>query len=223
MTRLVLVLSMAALVLSGCTATRTLPRVKEVGDRAYRDGRWEEARVEYQEYVDRKPGEAEIQMKLARTLIELKRSDEAVNSAAVAYDAEPNNPEAIETFAAALFEAKRSDQLFRLLNGNCEKRGLVADYDRLGRYQTKLGLNDDASQAFTMAAKIDGGKTLDPQLALARFYRHIGDKQSEIRRLRMALSLDPSNPEIYVRLKELGEIPGPSLALTPEEALGSSK
>lgn len=223
MTRLVLVLSMAALVLTGCTTTRTLPRVKEVGDRAYRDGRWEEARVEYQEYVDRKPGEAEIQMKLARTLIELKRSEEAVNSAAVAYDAEPNNPEAIETFASALFEAKRTDQLFRLLNGNCEKRGLVADYDRLGRYQTKLGLNDDAVQAFTMAAKVDGGKTRDPQLALASFYRHIGDKQNEIRRLRMALSLDPSNPEIYVRLKELGEIPGPSLALTPEEAIGSSK
>lgn len=216
MTRLAIALCLV--LLSGCTAQRTLPRVKEVGDRAYRDGRWEEARVEYQEYVDRKPGEPEVQMKLARSLVELHRASEAVNSAAVAYDAQPNNPDNIEVFALALAEANRTDQLFRLLNGNCQTRGDVSDYDRLGRFQQKLGLSDDALNSFKMAAKVDGGKTAPPQLALAAFYKHVGDKANETRRLRMALSRDPSNPEIYGRLKELGEIPGPSIALTPEEA-----
>lgn len=217
MSRLALALGLFALLLTGCTSQRTLPRVKEVGDRAYRDGRWEEARVEYQEYVDRKPGEAEIQMKLARSLVELHRADEAVNAAAVAYDAQPNNGDAIETFALALAEAKRTDQLFRLLNGNCEKRGEVSDYDRLARFELKMGDPDSALRAFKMAAKIDGGKHIEPQLALANFYKSIGDKLNEIRRLRMALSFDPGNLQIFGRLKELGEIPGPSLQLIPEE------
>ncbi len=221
MTRLALALCLFSVLLTGCTTQRTLPRVKEVGDRAYRDGRWEEARAEYQEYVDRKPGEPEVQMKLARSLVELHRAPEAVSIAAVACDAQPNNPEAIETYALALSEAKRTEQLFQLLNSNCDKRGDVADFDRLGRYELKMGDPDSALKAFKRAAIADAGKNPGPQLALAQFYKSIGDKPSEIRRLRMALSRDPSNPDIYLRLKELGEIPGPSLALTPEEATDS--
>jgi predicted Zn-dependent protease len=216
----VLALSLIALSLAACTTTRTLPRVKEVADRGYRDHNWEAARADYQEYVNRKPGEAEMNAKLARCLIELGRAPEAVNPAAAAYDAEPNNPLCIETFALALAESKRTDQLYRLLNGNCEARGSVADYDRLGRYNAKLGDPDGAERAFKMAAKVDAGKTLEPQIALADFYHSIGDKVNEKRRLRMALYIDPSNPQLYTRLKDLGEIPGPSLALHPEEASG---
>ena len=42
-------------------------------------------------------------------------------------------------------------------------------------------------------------------------------KQNEKRRLRMALYCDPVNQQIYNRLKQMGEIPGPSLKLIPEE------
>jgi tetratricopeptide (TPR) repeat protein len=212
-----LVLSLIALSLFGCAQQRTLPRVKEVADRSYRDHNWEAARVDYQEYIDRKPGEAEINIKLARCLVELGRAPEAVNPAAAAYDSQPNNPDAIETFSLALCESKRTDQLYRLLNGNCESRGSVSDYDRLGRYSLKLGDPDGAERAFKMAAKVDAGKTIEPQLALADFYHNISDKSNEKRRLRMALYLDPSNPDLYKRLKDLGEIPGPSLQLRPEE------
>lgn len=213
-----LALALISITLIGCTSTRTLPRVKEVGDRNFRDKNWEAARTDYQEYVDRKPGEAEINAKLARCLVELGRAPEAINPAAAAYDAEPNKPEFIETFALALAESKRTDQLYRLLNGNCEARGSVSDFDRLGRFNLKLGDPDGAERAFKMAAKVDGGRTLEPQMALADFYHTIGDKTNEKRRLRMALSVDPSNPAIYGRLKDLGEIPGPSLQLRPEEA-----
>jgi predicted Zn-dependent protease len=217
-TRLASFAILACLALTACNTVRTLPRVKEVGDRHYRDNQWEAARVEYQEYVDRKPGEAEVQMKLARCLVELGRSEEAVTAAAVAYDAQPNNAQALETYCMALAEAKRTDELFRILNGNCETRGSVADYDRLARFNFKLGDADGAERAYKMAATVDGGKTIEPQLALANFYKSIGDKTNEKMRLRMALYLSPSNQEIYDRLRGLGEIPGPSLAIMPEEA-----
>jgi tetratricopeptide (TPR) repeat protein len=215
--RVLVCLAAASFALPACNTVRTLPRVKEVGDRHYRDHKWEAARAEYQEYVDRKPGEAEVQMKLARCLVELGRPGEAVTNAAVAYDARPNNPEALETYCLALAEAKRTDELFRILNGNCETRGSVEDYDRQGRFLFKLGDADSAYRSFKMAAQVDGGRTIEPQLVLANFHRDIGDKTNEAKRLRMAMYFDPTNQEIYDRLRGLGQIPGPSLKLTPEE------
>lgn len=209
--------ALLALILTGCNTVRTLPRVKEVGDRHYRDQKWEAARAEYQEYTDRKPGEAEVQMKLARCLVELGRPEEAVTSAAVAYDAKPNDPEALETYCITLAEAKRTDEMFRILNGNCESRGSVADYDRLGRFMFRLGDADGAANAFKMAASVDGGQTIEPQLALADFFKSIGDKTNEATRLRMAMYFEPTNQAIYDRLRALGQIPGPSLKLVPEE------
>ncbi len=216
----VAILTLALAALSACTGTRTLPAVKEMGDRQYRHENWEAARADYQEYVDRKPGEAEVQMKLAQCLVKLGQADTAVTHAQVAFDIQPNNPEALETYCLAMAESKRSDELFRLLNGNCETRGNVSDFDRLARYQLKMGDPDGAERSFIMAAKTDGGKTIEPQLALADFYKSINDKAGEKKRLRMALSFDPANQDIYNRLRALGEIPGPSLALTPEEASG---
>lgn len=215
--RLALLACLALAAITGCTKTRTLPAVKEMGDRQFRHQNWEAARTDYQEYVDRKPGEAEVQMKLAHCLVKLGQPDLAVTHAQVAFDAKPNDPEALETYCMAMAEAKRSDELFRLLNGNCETRGNVADFDRLARYQLKLGDPDGAERSFIMAAKTDGGKTIEPQLALADFYKSINDKASEKKRLRMALYLDSTNQDIYDRLRSLGEIPGPSLKLPPEE------
>lgn len=209
---------LVAAAISGCSGTRTLPAVKEMGDRQYRHQNWEAARVEYQEYVDRKPGDKEVQVLLAQCLIKLGQPHLAVTHAQVAFDLEPNDVEAIETYCTALADSKKTDELYRVLNGNCQTRGSVADYDRLARYQLKLGDPDGAERSFIMAAKVDGGKNIEPQLALANFYKSINDKAGETRRLRMALYLKPTEQKIYDRLRELGEIPGPSLALFPEEA-----
>ena len=221
MTHRVLVLLVACTLLAGCNTVRTLPRVQEEGDRHYRDHEWEAARTDYKEYVDRKPGEAEIQMRLARCLVELGQPDAAVPHAAVAFDARPNHAESLETYCLALADSKRTDELFRLLNSNCESRGKVSDYDRLARFLLRVGDPDSAERNFKMAAKVDGGRTIEPQLALADFYKSLGDKANEKKRLRMALYLDRTNQAIYDRLRGLGEIPGPSLALVPDEA-GSS-
>ena len=61
------------------------------------------------------------------------------------------------------------------------------------------------------------GEKLD---ALARFYESIGAKDEALLRYRMAMWLDRENPEIQERIRALGEIPGPTLAIIPEEAVG---
>ena len=52
---------------------------------------------------------------------------------------------------------------------------------------------------------------------MADFYHTIGDRSSELRRLRMALWCAPNSNEIKTRIRGLGEIPGPSIALRPDE------
>ena len=98
------------------------------------------------------------------------------------------------------------------------ERGLVTDYIRLGQYATKIGNPDEGVLALKNAAAIDKGQTAAPQIALADFYQLHKDRVNEVRRLRMALYIEPKNKVVLGRLLELGQVPGPSLATVPEEA-----
>jgi tetratricopeptide (TPR) repeat protein len=207
--------------LAGCNTQRPLPTVWDQGERAFEKSDFQKAQQEFGEYVDRKPGEARAQLRMAQTLLELGRPVDAVEFAAIAYDLRPAPPRDepyIETYALALFEAGRTQQLYTFLRTLTADRGLVSDYIRLGEYTSRLGDPDGAEHALLMAAKLDGGTTLRPQIALANFYMGIKDLSNAKRRLRMALFLEPGNAEIHEQLRSLGEIPGPSFAIVPEES-----
>jgi cytochrome c-type biogenesis protein CcmH/NrfG len=107
--------------------------------------------------------------------------------------------------------------LHKFLRGLAQDRGGVSDWVRLGRFTARMGDADGAEAALTTAATMDRGQTIEPQLALANLYRSIGATEREKERLRMALYLDPKNEAVMQRLRELGEIPGPSLVLQPTE------
>jgi tetratricopeptide (TPR) repeat protein len=209
--------SLAAAFFAGC-AQRSLPAVRESGDRHFNKGDFASAAADYREYTDRKPGEAEVQNQYAKTLLKLGQPVPAVERATIAFDQQPTNEDYIETRAQALFDAKKTDELYRFLRGQCDGRGKPADFIRLGRFSQKMGDADSAEHAYLTAARIDGGKTIEPQMALANFYRTIGDKPKELTRLRTALYLDPKNVEVQTRIRGLGEVPGPSIALPPDRA-----
>lgn len=215
-TRLALA-SLTLIALVGCNAPRSLPSVREAGDRAFNQSDYQAAATHYEEYVLRKPGEPAAEAQFARTLLQLGDSQRAIGYAQAAYDAQPNNADYSDLLAESYLASGQTDQMYTFLRGNTEGRGSVSDFIRLGRFTAKAGDADGAEQALLTAARIDGGKSQAPQLALADFYKSIGDKASEKKRLRMALSFDVTSAPINARLRELGEIPGPSLALTPAE------
>jgi tetratricopeptide (TPR) repeat protein len=204
--------------LTGCSTQRPLPTVWEQGNRAFDRSDFHTARQEYGEYLERKPGEARVQLRMAQTLLELGRAAEAVEFAAIAHDLRPGDEAFVETYARALFEAGRMPQLSTFLRTMTADRGLVSDYIRLGDYAGRLGDPDSAEHALLMAARLDGGSTVGPQLALADFYTGIKDLSNAKRRLRMALFIEPGNMGVHERLRALGEIPGPSFAIAPEES-----
>jgi tetratricopeptide (TPR) repeat protein len=199
------------------TSERLLPKVREDGDRAFARGDYVTARADYGEYVNRMPGDPKVRSLWAKTLIETGDEIAAVDHAQIAYSTDPTNEAFIETYADALLSANRKGMMFDLLKGAATECGRVNDYDRLGRFSLRAGDADSAEEAFILAAKLDRGNTVEPQLALANFYQDIGDKTKELERLRMASFLDPTNKEIADRIRALGQIPGPSFALQPSE------
>jgi cytochrome c-type biogenesis protein CcmH/NrfG len=205
------------LALAACNAPRALPSVRDHGDRAFNRGDFQTARADYQEYLTRKPGEAEVELMLARTLLASGDFPAALTHAQTAYDLKPGQDPYIETYAEALLRNNKTDQLYRELRSLAQDRGTPSDWVRLGRFTARTGDADGAEHALLTGARLDQGRSAAIQLALADFYRSIGAHDKERLRLRMAFSLDPQNPEIPQRLRELGEIPGPSLALPPEE------
>jgi tetratricopeptide (TPR) repeat protein len=211
-------LAALGLALAGCNSPRPLIDIRADADEAFEAGQYDAALADYLLYVDRSPGDAAVQARLAETFLATNQPERAVEHAWRAYDLNPASDPIIETLALSMHKAEQSGELFQFLKEQTNTRGRVEDFLRLGRYSTDAGDADSAELAFKTAAELDKGRSLAPQLALAHFYRHIGDKEAELARLRMALYLDPINAEVNARLRELGEIPGPTLALRPTEA-----
>lgn len=210
----------------GCGAPRHLEAVRASGNRNMERQQYDAALVDFQEYVQRAPADARGNFDLGTALVKVGRVRESLPHFWVAYDLNPMQPEFVEGLAEALFLAaeqatvdvgERAD-LYRFLNDRTRQFPTVDEFLRLGRYARRLGDADEALTALLTAARIDAGRTVAPQLALADFYEAAGDTDAAILRLRMALFLDPRNPEIASRLRALGEIPGPTLALPPTEA-----
>lgn len=203
----------------GCTTQqRATPVVRADAQHAYERGDYTTSVADWEEYVQRVPQDPEAKWELARALLKTGNPGRATELAWQAFDMRPKNEQFLATLAEALYQSHQNDALYKLLRQQIADYGRVSDYERLGQYSAKLGDADGAEYALTQAAKLDGGKTVGPQLALADFYASIGDKKHELERLRMALYLDPTSKEINERIRKLGEIPGPSLAIVPTEA-----
>jgi tetratricopeptide (TPR) repeat protein len=201
----------------GCAQQRPLPVVRQDGDHAFEYKNYDVALSNYEEYVDRRPHDAEGQYDLGKTLLVLNRADAAREHMSVAHDLAPQNDEYLDGLAAALVENHEGASASNLLRGQAESTGRVEDYIRWGKFVAKAGDPDEAERALKTAAKLDRGQHKEPQLALADFYAGMGDKKSALMRLRMAMYVAPKDPKVWDKISALGEIPGPSLAVQPEE------
>jgi tetratricopeptide (TPR) repeat protein len=209
---------LATIALSGgCGAQRPHHIVKRDGDAAYKSGDYAKAQADYGEYVTRKPEAHQLRYDLARAYVADGRARSAIEELTIALDVSPLNDDYLDLQAKAMFEADERDALTTLLRRNASERGRVSDFIRLGEYSAKLGNADEAKEALLTAAKIDGGKTVKPQTALADFYGSVGDRKTQTRRLRMAYFIDPSNESVVQQLIAMGEQPAPGFGLRPEE------
>lgn len=223
--RVLLSATVAAVSALACSnqGNRPLHAMRADGDVRYDVGDFAGAADHYQQYIDIKPSDPEIRYKLGRSYLELGMFREARQNLQVAYDMSPDDERYIDSLAESLLKAGENEYLYAFLTKVVNERGRASDYLRLGEYGLKIGNPDDAVAALFTAAKLDGGFNAQYQIALARFYADVGDRVNEVQRLRMAYSLSPNNAYVLRRAAELGEIVGPTWALTPiERGLGQS-
>jgi tetratricopeptide (TPR) repeat protein len=203
-----------AAALSGCQ--RPISMVRAEANHHYFNGDHSQAQPLYEEVVERSAADAQGHYELGRNLLALGRASEAREQMILAHNLEPDNETYFEGMADAYAAAGDEEALFNSLQHQIHDRGGVEDYIRFGRYAQRLGHVDEAERALLSAAEIDGGQSEAPQKALAEFYRSIGDSENEVRRLRMVLWFDRDDAEVKGRLRELGQIPGPTFVLEPE-------
>lgn len=203
--------------MSGCGSERPLWKVKSDGQFAMNEGDYVEAVGDFSEYCERKPGDNTVRLLLGEAYLKAGDPVKAREQLTTAYDTDPACEPCADALAKAYFDAKENERLTLFLRRLASERQRESDYLRLGIYASKLGNADEALQALNTAAAMDKGQTVAPQLALAEFYRSVGDTTNEVRRLRMAAYIAPGNAQMLARARELGEVVGPSFPLRPAE------
>lgn len=197
--------------------SRPIPTIQESGENAMRGRDYEKARSEFAEIVEIAPGNPKARYWLGLALLELGKPADAREQMEVALAADMENQDIYAGLCRALYEDKKLDELFRLLRQRTSERGSIADYMLLGEYSRKTGDMDEAHNAYLTAARLDQGKTVAPQLALADFYQAVGNQTEASRRLRMAYFIDTDNKEVNRRLTAFGHRLAPGLGLKPLE------
>jgi tetratricopeptide (TPR) repeat protein len=203
--------------LGGCTSRRPLPTVRKDADLAFQVKKWEKAEADYQEYLDRRPFDNEVRFLLGQSQLEQGKTREANSNFGIALDVDPLNDGILDTSAEGLYQSGNREALTAFLQRAASERGRVADYMRMGKYMQLIGHVDEAQQAYLTAAKIDQGRTASIHNSLADFYLSIGDRKRAVERLRMAYFITPQDKALATKIRELGEIPGPTFALMPTE------
>lgn len=203
----------------GCADQRALSIVRRDADRLSQTKQYELAAADYQEVVDRDPNDWEYRVKLSDTLMRLGRESQAREQLAIVHGVRPDDEAITDKYIEAMFKSGDHARLMSFLQTRAEETKTVADYLRLGWYASQTGDADLAERALLTAARLDGGATVEPQLALADLYSAVGDRERALRRLRMALYIEPMNETVRSKIRSLGEIPGPSFALSPDEGV----
>ncbi|MCA9278833.1 MAG: hypothetical protein H6815_11630 [Phycisphaeraceae bacterium] len=216
------VLSAAFLGATGCAfftdRERPVSAVKASGLKAMEAGDLDLARLEFEEYVARKPS---AEGRFLAGQVALRQGDyrNAIDHLWIAHDSDPNRSDITDMLANALLESGREAELSKFLHDQTREHGSLTDYLRLGKFAEVMGDADTAEQAYLTAAAIDKGQSVEPQIALADLYQTLGDKERTLDRLAMALYLDPENTIIADRIRSLGEIPGQTFMKIPTEAI----
>jgi tetratricopeptide (TPR) repeat protein len=211
---LLLILLSVAL-LTACTGQRPVETIRTSGDRLYNLGDWSGAAEEYELIVQRYPGDWEAQYRLGLARLKLSDANAARNALEVAHSRRPNNPDVADALAEAMFQEGRENELFAFLRERAESTRSVHAYLQVARYAVALNDPDSAQVALETAIAVDEGQTVEPYLQAAAFAQRLGDLELALRRLSQAYGINPYDERVRQRLRELGEVPGPTIALPP--------
>ena len=200
--------------LFGC-GQQPIESLRTSGDRLYERGDYASAAAKYAQIADRYPGDWEAHYRLGLCRLEMGELSAARRELEVARTSRPRDPDVVDALAEAILLQGDEAELFSYVKKRAESEQTVRAWLRLARYAARLGDADSAQTAFETAIVLDDGKTVEPYLQTAKFAEDLGDMDQALRRLRQAYGINPRDPRVAQRLRELGEVPGPTIVLPP--------
>jgi tetratricopeptide (TPR) repeat protein len=200
--------------LFGC-GQQPIESLRSQGDRLFDRGEYAAAAEKYAQITDRSPGMWEAHYRLGLCRLEMGELTAARRELAVALTSRPGDPDVVDALAETMLLQGDEAELFSFVKEHAESEQTVRAWLRLGRYAARMGDPDSAQAAFETAIVLDDGRTVEPYLQTAKFAEELGDMDQALRRLRQAYGINPRDPRVSQRLRELGEVPGPTIALPP--------
>ena len=205
------------LLLTSCATSKVRPvvSIKREADFAFKHQRFDEAATQYEQIVDRYPGDWQAQYRLGQCLMKKEQWAPARRALEVAHTRRPNNDDITDALAEAMYQHGDETGLFAFLRERADSTRSVTGYLRLAHYAVDLGDPDSAKSAIDRAIVLDDGRTVEPYLAASSFAEMMGNLDEAVRRLAQAYGIEPGHQEVVARLQSLGEVPGPTIALAP--------
>ncbi|MHC4274773.1 MAG: tetratricopeptide repeat protein [Planctomycetota bacterium] len=200
--------------LFGC-GQQPIESLRTSGDRLYERGDYASAAAKYAQIADRYPGDWEAHYRLGLCRLEMGELSAARTELKVALTNRPRDPDVVDALAETMLLQGHEAELFSFVKEHAESERTVRAWLRLARYAARLGDADSAQTAFETAIVLDDGRTVEPYLQTAKFAEDLGDMDQALRRLRQAYGINPRDPRVGQRLRELGEVPGPTIVLPP--------
>ena len=205
----------------GCETTgdtvSTPPSVKlqKDGDHEFRWGRYESAAGYYERILEREPGNADALEMYGRCMLELDRPAEAAKVFMTATARRPGDRDLVLLLGDAEFQNGEYDRAFQLLRTWAIDNEDADAWLELAGFAMELDDPDTARDAIERAIELDPEASAGAYVAAADLAERLGDEALALRRLRQAYGIEPGNQSISNRLREFGEVPGPTIALPP--------
>jgi tetratricopeptide (TPR) repeat protein len=204
------------LIAVGCQVQRPVDHIHESAEFHFRYGRYDLASQEYAAIIARYPGDWRAQYGYGLSMLELNELTPARRALELAHSLRPGNDDIVDALIEVMFRQNDEQNLFSFLRDRADRLQSVKAYRQLAHYSLEMGDPDSAKVAIRTALRLDGGQTVEPYLDAATLAERIGDMDEAVRRLRQALWIDPRHELVKSRLRELGEVPGPTAALPPD-------
>lgn len=211
----IVLLAMSMLFFPACAMQTPVETLRERGDAHFARGEFSEAASNYERITARYPGDWQAQYRLGYSLLEIDRLAGARRALELAHSHRPGNAEVANALAEVMFRQGDERQLFEFLRERAESTQHPESYRRWAHYSLEMGDPDSANLAINKAIALDEGRSVEPYLDAAELAERLGDLDLALRRLRQAYGINPHDTRVTNRLRAMGEVPGPTLALPP--------
>lgn len=198
-------------IVSGCSNKVPAESLAKRAHFNYWAGNWSLAQEQYAQLVDRIPDNWKYQFHLGSSALQNNDLDIARSSLSIAETLEPQNDEIASELAETMYRQDDRDALFTFLVDRAESTQNSDDWLMLARYSLDLDDPDMARLAVQEALVLDVSDSAEPYIVAAQLSERVGDIDSALKSLKIAWTLEPDNEQVGTMIRNLGEVPGPTM------------